>query len=176
MEGASKEEQESVAYQKQGYPTVRIPAKPLWQRTRLAMKRLVQSLLNGQIGVNAPRPVVGDTGRRPGSAKSPSTHFMMSTRTLVKVLWKWLKNVMTTNVQCGQSGESGRIALPLVVGAKEGNTGNVWITRVDLWIFLIVQDQKVCLKTATPKNVPRGQIGRLGPNVLQPVGVGLEAE
>ena len=165
-----------MAYQKQGYPTVRIHAKPLWQRTRLAMKRLVQSLLNGQIGVSAPRPVVGDTGRRPGSAKSPSTHFMMSTRTLVKVLWKWLRNVMTTNVQCGQSGESGRIALPLVVGAKEGNIGNVWITRVDLWTFPIVQDLKACLRTATLRIVLHGQIGRLGPNALQPVGVDLEAE
>ena len=155
---------------------MRIPAKPLWQRTRLAMKRLVQSLLNGQIGVNAPRPVVGDTGRRPGSAKSPSTHFMMSTRTLVRVLWKWLRNVMTTNVQCGQSGESGLIALPLVVGAKEGNIDNVWITRVDLWTFLIVQDLKACLRTATLRLVLHGQIGRLGPNALQPVGGDLEAE
>ena len=76
----------------------------------------------------------------------------------------------------GWVGVSGLIALPLVVGAKEGNIDNVWITREVLWTFPIVQDLKACLRTATLRLVPHGQTGRLGPNALQPVGVDLEAE
>ena len=101
---------------------------------------------------------------------------MMFTRILVKVLWKWLKNVMSTNVQCGQRGVSGQTALPLVVGARGGNTGSVWITRVDWWTFQIVQDLKACPRTATLRIVLPGQIGRFGPNVLQLAEVDLEAE
>ena len=83
---------------------------------------------------------------------------------------------MTTNVPCGQSGESGQIALPLVVGARGENTGNVWITKEDWWTFQIVQGQKACLKTVTLRIALSGQIGRIGPNALQPVEVDQEVE
>ncbi len=101
-----------------------------------------------------------DSGKSRGNVLRMSSEMIMEI--LAKGLWKWWKNAMRKNVQCGQSGPVGQNVLGLVVLDREGGLDNVLEIN-------IVKGMIVKKRVVMTKHVHFGQSGLDGLNVLRPV-------